>query len=692
VDDKPDADDRTQAASGYPRTAAAPPPDANALEGGDKLPVGTRLGEFEVTGLVGEGGFSVVYLAWDHSLERRVALKEYLPSSLATRKGQSQVHARSERHRETFELGLKSFINEGKLLAQFDHAALVKVYRFWEANGTAYMVMPLYEGTTLKDNVRALGAPPDEAWLRGLLDPLTEALTVIHREQCFHRDIAPDNVLLLANSGKPLLLDFGAARRVIGDKTQALTVILKPGYAPIEQYAEDLSMKQGAWTDVYALAAVVYWCITGKTPPVAVGRMLSDGYVPLAQCAAGRYSGAFLAAVDRALAVLPDHRTRSIEQLRSELQLGAQRVRDEKTVMWDPGATVVMPPAPAAASRPPVPPPASTPTPQHRPAYETPEPAPAPATSAAPPRRVRLASALAVVGVLLAGGIAWWALQPTAPAPPPTASIDPARPSAPAAEPRPPVATPPSAEPTPRPVQTALERWLAGRDAAIEVSASAQPPAPGAPAAMLRVNYRASEAGHAYVVGVAQDNQQLTLYHPAVGATPRRAAASGSLDVPAAALEDGASKLIVVLTRSPREPQTAGWFARDRHRVLQTAPAVNPGDATDLLGAPQCPRTAGARCDGAYGMTEVTSVTNVISAPPTPTVPPSGSPDGAPPAPPGPQTDRAEPRKTAPSTEGKTVPRPQPADAAECAQLLQRASLGETSQALIDRMKTLRCN
>ena len=169
-----------------------------------------------------------------------------MPSSLAPRVGGDAGAVRSERHRETFEAGLKSFINEARLLAQFDHPSLVKVYRFWEANGTAYMVMPFYEGVTLKEQLKAMGAPPDEAWLRELLEPLTEALEVIHAEQCFHRDIAPDNVMLLKGSDRPLLLDFGAARRVIGDMTQALTVILKPGYAPVEQYAEVPGMKQGA--------------------------------------------------------------------------------------------------------------------------------------------------------------------------------------------------------------------------------------------------------------------------------------------------------------------------------------------------------------------------------------------------------------------------------------------------------------
>ena len=287
------------------------------------LPPGVRLAEFEVTQTIGEGGFGIVYLAWDHSLQRKVALKEYMPSALAYRVGQTEIRARSERHQETFEAGLKSFVNEARLLAQFDHPSLLKVYRFWEANGTAYMVMPFLEGATLRDTVRGLAEPPGEAWIVSLLAPLCDALGMLHAAQCFHRDIAPDNILLLADGGRPLLLDFGAARRVIGDMTQALTAILKPGYAPVEQYAEVPGLKQGAWTDVYALAAVVHWMVTGKTPSPSVGRMFDNSHVPLVERAAGRYSPGFLAAVDRALAVMPDDRTQTIEAFRDELVGGA---------------------------------------------------------------------------------------------------------------------------------------------------------------------------------------------------------------------------------------------------------------------------------------------------------------------------------------------------------------------------------
>ena len=308
----------TSAATSMP-TTAAPSVTTGGPNHSLTLEAGTRLGEFEVTKTLGEGGFGIVYLAWDHSLDRKVALKEYMPTSLAYRAGPTDIKPRSERHRETFDAGMKSFINEAKLLAQFDHPSLLKVYRFWEANGTAYMVMPFLEGATVRDTVRAMPSPPGEAWILGLLAPLFDALVMLHTAQIYHRDIAPDNVLIMADTGRPLLLDFGAARRVIGDMTQALTAILKPGYAPVEQYADMPGLKQGPWTDVYALAAVVHWMIMGKTPPPSVGRLFDDPYVPLATSAAGRYSDAFLRAIDHGLAVMPEKRTASVEAMRVEL-------------------------------------------------------------------------------------------------------------------------------------------------------------------------------------------------------------------------------------------------------------------------------------------------------------------------------------------------------------------------------------
>lgn len=330
------------------RVAPAHPLPAQPRAAVNALPVGTMLGEFEILRVLGEGGFGVVYLAHDQSLRREVAIKEYMPASLAARGAGQQMVFNSERNRTVFGAGLVSFINEARLLAKFDHPSLVKVYRFWQANGTAYMSMPYYEGATLKETLRQLGGAPDERWLLAFLGALTEALSVIHAERFLHRDIAPDNILLLAGSGRPLLLDFGAARQVIGDATQALTAILKPGFAPVEQYADTPGLKQGPWTDVYALCAVVYTAIMGRKPPVSVARTVTDNYLPLVQHATGRYSERFLAAIDAGLQLQPQRRTASVAALRVSLGL-------------DSGPAVPAPPAAVARPSIPVAPPMAMP-------------------------------------------------------------------------------------------------------------------------------------------------------------------------------------------------------------------------------------------------------------------------------------------------------------------------------------------
>jgi serine/threonine protein kinase len=143
---------------------------------------------------------------------RHVALKEYMPAAFAARSIHAKVAVRSERYGDYFEAGLRSFVHEARILAHFDHPSLLKVYPFWEENGTAYMVMPYYQGPTLKQVLLDHAGPPGEAWLKGLLAPLLDTLGLIHEQQYFHRDISPDNILILAD-GWPLLLGFGAARR-----------------------------------------------------------------------------------------------------------------------------------------------------------------------------------------------------------------------------------------------------------------------------------------------------------------------------------------------------------------------------------------------------------------------------------------------------------------------------------------------
>lgn len=296
-------------------------PDSASAENLETLREGSMIGEFEIIGVIGEGGFGTVYLATDHSLQRRVALKEYRPAALATRQGHAVV-VRSQRHSEAFEAGLRSFLNEARTLARFDHPSLVRVYRVWQENSTAYMAMALCEGRPLTAIVRDHPEEVNEAWLRGVLGPLLEAVETLHGVEIFHRDIAPDNIIIQEN-GAPVLLDFGAARQIASGVTQALTVILKPGYAPIEQFADDPSMKQGPWTDIYALGAVLYFSINGKAPPNSVARLVNDPLKGLADSLPAEYSSGFRNAIQAALAVRPDDRLKSIPELRARLGLPA---------------------------------------------------------------------------------------------------------------------------------------------------------------------------------------------------------------------------------------------------------------------------------------------------------------------------------------------------------------------------------
>lgn len=595
-----------------------PKPAAPAHDMGNGLPVGTRLHEFEITKLVGEGGFGIVYLSLDTMLKRRIALKEYMPSSLAARNEQSLVQVKSERYRETFEAGMKSFINEAQLLASFDHPSLVKVYRFWEQNGTAYMVMPFYEGKNLRDTLRAMPSAPSEDWMRTLLEPLTEALLVIHAQNCYHRDIAPDNVMMLAETNKPLLLDFGAARRVIGDMTQALTVILKPGYAPVEQYAEIPGMKQGPWTDVYALAAVVHYAITGRTPPPSVGRLLNDTYQPLAQVAAGRYSAPFLAAVDHALAVRPEARTQTVAQFRAEMGL-------DGTVP----ATVVRASPPPQVYEPTVmvpPPPAARPT--ERRDSPAPQPAPAPVEAVpqgfsqtvmnppiAPPAKSNGAAIGIGIGavVVAAAGFGIWSMtsKPApAPAPAPVAEA-PAAP-APASAAAPVVPPPPAAPPR---FETAreFERILQAQSASFGLKAEA-PKTQLSIAAKDQVRFKvtAERDGHLYVIGQSADGSLALLVpntqSPSVMVKKGQTYSFPTRDrfVLPAAEPLGTGKLLVLVSALPRDfsamaPKEAGpvkeFASGDAATQLLQA---WKGTGSMLAGVPQCPG-GGSACADEFG-------------------------------------------------------------------------------------------
>ena len=344
------------------------------------LPKGTRLGEFEIHRVIGAGGFGIVYMAFDHGLEREVAIKEYMPSSLASRTATLHVSLTSPSNEETFKLGLRSFVNEAKLLARFDHRSLIKVHRFWEERGTAYMVMPLLRGRTLREVRRMMEQQPTEPWLRGVLDPVLGALEVLHREDVYHRDIAPDNILI-GDDGVPMLLDFGAARHVIQGRSQTLTAILKPSYAPIEQYGESANLRQGAWTDLYALGATLHYLITESPPAPATVRTVTDEIPPLASLPRPGISEEFLHIVDWMLAPRPLDRPQSVAELREVLSgRRAIPVRPNpapSATAWQ-RTELYRPPASAAAPGPAVAPfdPASAPrqAPSAAPAAPTPAP------------------------------------------------------------------------------------------------------------------------------------------------------------------------------------------------------------------------------------------------------------------------------------------------------------------------------
>ena len=403
------------------------------------LPAGTRIRDYTIVSVIGIGGFSIVYKAMDTALMREVAIKEYFPGGISLRDNDGNVRSQP-RETEAFRKGIESFLNEGKLLAQFDHPALVRVYRFWEERGTAYLAMRLYSGLTLKDSVKTGSWSVNEQTLPALLLPVCEALEVLHAAHCYHRDVAPDNILLGENNW-PVLLDFGAARKAI-EGTQVFTAILKPGYAPIEQYG-DGELKQGPWTDIYALAGVVYFTLSGDPPPTAISRMLRDSMLRPRDAFAGRLPERWLDAMELSLAVKPENRPQRIgefislmgwdempapvaEVVTHEVRVGTIRAESPPTALAEPVivAPLTLAPAPVVSvsaqtqivdhERTIVAPriaPKPAPSPVERIAdHAQPSPRPEPANSGLEPNQTGKWIAVAV-GLVGAALVAWWSLS-----------------------------------------------------------------------------------------------------------------------------------------------------------------------------------------------------------------------------------------------------------------------------------------
>jgi serine/threonine protein kinase len=272
------------------------------------LTPGYQIEHFRIEATLGKGGFGITYVALDLQLGKRVAIKELLPDSIATRVDGSTVVPHSASMQENWEWARERFLDEARILAGFSHPAIVGVHRLIEANGTVYMVMDYVEGESYQARLRRAGCEPDQASLMAVVGPILDGLSEVHAKGLLHRDIKPDNILI-SRRGHPILIDFGSARSSIG-ATMTMTSIVTHGYSPIEQY--QTKGKMGPWTDIYALGAVMCRAITGKRPPVAADRMMNDDFQWVSYLEVPGYSKHFLQAVDWTMRLPTQERPQSV--------------------------------------------------------------------------------------------------------------------------------------------------------------------------------------------------------------------------------------------------------------------------------------------------------------------------------------------------------------------------------------------
>ncbi|MDD6489367.1 MAG: serine/threonine-protein kinase [Clostridia bacterium] len=234
-------------------------------------------GRYIIKKVLGQGGFGITYCAVDHKTGQTVAIKEFFPDTLAYREGTTVISYPGDRT-ENYEYGKENFLQEAQTLAQFiGNDNIVRIHNYFEENGTAYFVMDYIEGISFDDYIKQKGGKISVEEAEKILIPIMDALGAVHEKGIVHRDVTPDNIYI-CNDGTVKLLDFGAARYSLGDKSRSLDVILKHGFAPKEQYTRH--GKQGPYTDIYSLAATFYFAITGKRPPDSVDRMDVDDLVP----------------------------------------------------------------------------------------------------------------------------------------------------------------------------------------------------------------------------------------------------------------------------------------------------------------------------------------------------------------------------------------------------------------------------
>jgi serine/threonine protein kinase len=308
------------------------------------LPAGSAVQEYRVEKLLGVGGFGLTYLATDANLNLKVALKEYLPGEIALRGPGQTIGPRSSDTAETFGWGKQRFLDESRTLASFRHPNIVRVMRFFEANGSAYMVMEFVEGASLGDWIKAR-RPITEPQAAAIVAPLLDGLEVVHNSGFLHRDIKPGNIYV-REDGSPVLLDFGSARQ----RSAELTAVVTPGYAPFEQY--HTQGNQGPWSDLYALAGVLYWMVTGNPPAEAAARVREDkmpGALTVGDHA--RFRAEFLTAIDWALAPHEDKRPQAVAEWRARLLDSKPSQAEAKTEKLPPQPKAVLAFDPALLKR-----------------------------------------------------------------------------------------------------------------------------------------------------------------------------------------------------------------------------------------------------------------------------------------------------------------------------------------------------
>ncbi|MCM1104976.1 MAG: protein kinase [Clostridium sp.] len=287
------------------------------------LPGGTVLaGQYVIEQTLGQGGFGITYKATDHKTGMTVAVKEFFPDSMAARTTKTTVSAFAGERGESFAYGKSCFLQEAETLAQFiGNEGIVRVFSYFEENGTAYFVMEFVEGTSFDQYVKEHGGkiPYEEA--EAILLPVMDALAAVHAKGIIHRDVTPDNIYI-TKEGKVKLLDFGAARYSLGDKSRSLDVVLKHGFAPKEQYTRH--GRQGPFTDVYTVGASFYFAITGRRPPDSIDRLEEDELIEPSRLGV-KIAPEKEDAVLKALSVQPSGRYQTMGEFRQALTGNEER-------------------------------------------------------------------------------------------------------------------------------------------------------------------------------------------------------------------------------------------------------------------------------------------------------------------------------------------------------------------------------